>query len=90
MSGRLPPWFKQKLPDGKAMQNMAILIEGGGLHTICESALCPNAGECFSRKTATFLILGDVCTRHCTFCAVKKCLAPPSRRSSLVTEVITA
>ena len=42
------------------------------LHTICEDALCPNIGECFSRNTATFLILGDVCTRHCTFCVVKK------------------
>ena len=72
MSGRLPPWFKQRVPDATVMADMANLIQDGGLHTICESAMCPNAGECFSRKTATFLILGDVCTRHCTFCAVKK------------------
>ena len=48
------------------------LIGNLHLHTICESALCPNQGECFSKRTATFLILGDVCTRNCTFCAVKK------------------
>lgn len=42
------------------------------LHTICDSALCPNIGKCFNNKTATFLILGDICTRHCTFCAVQK------------------
>ena len=72
MSGRLPAWFKQKLPDPKAMGRITSLVEGSSLHTICESALCPNSGECFARSTATFLILGDVCTRHCTFCAVKK------------------
>jgi len=51
---------------------MKRLLDGLNLHTICQSAHCPNIGECFSRKTAAFLILGDVCTRHCTFCAVKK------------------
>ncbi|NOQ17949.1 MAG: lipoyl synthase [Dehalococcoidales bacterium] len=70
--GRLPPWFKQKPADPQAMVPMEKLLDGLSLHTICESALCPNAAECFSRKTATFLILGDVCTRHCSFCAVKK------------------
>jgi lipoic acid synthetase len=54
------------------MIKMKNLISGLNLHTICESARCPNIGECFSRKTATFLILGDVCTRNCAFCAVKK------------------
>jgi lipoic acid synthetase len=48
------------------------LLSGLGLHTICQSALCPNIGRCFTSGTATFLILGDVCTRRCTFCAVKK------------------
>jgi lipoic acid synthetase len=51
---------------------MKALMEGLSLHTVCESAHCPNQGECFSRGTATFLILGDVCTRNCRFCAIKK------------------
>ncbi|OGO40070.1 MAG: lipoyl synthase [Chloroflexi bacterium RBG_16_57_8] len=72
MSGRLPVWFKQKLPDPQVMQEMARLMEHSHLHTICESAQCPNSGDCFSTHTATFLILGDMCTRRCTFCAVKK------------------
>jgi len=70
--GRLPPWFKQKLVDPKIMSTMQGLLDGLRLNTICQNALCPNIGQCFSRGTATFLILGDVCTRHCTFCAVKK------------------
>lgn len=70
--GSLPAWFKKKLPDPGPMKNMETLLEGLNLHTICESAHCPNMGECFARKTATFLILGEVCTRQCTFCAVKK------------------
>ena len=72
MKGRLPPWFKQKIPDPTVMSSMQNLLEGLHLHTICGSARCPNIGECFSRKTATFLILGNVCTRRCTFCAVNK------------------
>jgi len=54
------------------MTEMEGLIGNLHLHTICESAICPNQGDCFSKRTATFLILGDVCTRNCTFCAVKK------------------
>jgi len=72
MRRRLPPWFKQKIPDPAVMHSMKRIMDGLNLHTICESARCPNIGACFSRNTATFLILGDVCTRHCTFCAVKK------------------
>ena len=72
MRARLPVWFKQKLPDPQIMATMKSLIDGLSLHTICQSAVCPNIGECFSQKTATFLILGAVCTRNCTFCAVKK------------------
>lgn len=71
MRERLPSWFKQRLPDQRTLV-IQRLLDDLGLHTICRSAHCPNIGECFSRKTATFLILGDVCTRHCTFCAVKK------------------
>jgi len=72
MNGRLPAWFKQKIPDSAVINSMKRLLDGLNLHTICESARCPNIGECFSRKTATFLILGDFCTRRCTFCAVNK------------------
>ena len=72
MKGRLPPWFKQKLADPQIMSTIQGLLDGLSLHTICENAHCPNIGRCFSDGTATFLILGDVCTRHCTFCAVKK------------------
>lgn len=72
MKGRLPPWFKQKPVDPKIMLNMERLLDGLNLETICHNAHCPNIGKCFAEGTATFLILGDVCTRHCTFCAVKK------------------
>jgi lipoic acid synthetase len=72
MEKRLPPWFKQPHPGPGVMERMEGLLDGLRLHTICESAHCPNAGDCFSRNTATFLILGDTCTRNCTFCAVTK------------------
>ncbi len=77
MKGRLPPWFNQKIADPNIMLPMKGLLDGLSLHTVCESALCPNIGGCFSRGTATFLILGNVCTRRCTFCAVKKGSPPP-------------
>jgi len=77
VKGRLPPWFKKKIPDARLLLGMERLLGGLNLHTICESALCPNQGDCFAQGTATFLILGDVCTRHCTFCAVKKGLPSP-------------
>ena len=77
MKRRLPVWFKQRPPAPKIMTTMKELLDGLNLHTICESAFCPNIGQCFSRKTATFLILGDVCTRNCTFCAVKKGVPRP-------------
>ena len=77
MRGRLPPWFKQRLADPGVMSSMHGLLDGLKLHTICQSALCPNIGKCFTAGTATFLILGDVCTRRCTFCAVKKGLPEP-------------
>lgn len=77
MRGRLPPWFKQRLADPGVMSSMHDLLDGLNLHTICQSALCPNIGKCFTAGTATFLILGDVCTRRCTFCAVKKGLPGP-------------
>lgn len=69
---RLPPWFTQKIPEPAALRRMERFLREKELHTVCESAMCPNMGQCFSRKTATFMILGDICTRQCTFCAVKK------------------
>jgi lipoic acid synthetase len=71
MRQRLPSWFKQR-PNPQAVAAMEGLLDSLSLHTICESAHCPNAGDCFSRKTATFLILGNICTRNCRFCAVDK------------------
>ena len=72
MRERLPPWFKKKVPDPWVLASMRSLFDELSLHTICENALCPNLGDCFSNRTATFLLLGDICTRNCTFCAVKK------------------
>lgn len=69
---RLPSWFRQRYISPEVMANMEGLLESLSLHTICESAHCPNVGDCFSRRTATFLILGNICTRNCTFCAVGK------------------
>jgi len=72
MRERLPPWFKKKVPDPRVLASMRSLFDELSLHTICENARCPNLGDCFSNRTATFLLLGDICTRNCTFCAVKK------------------
>jgi len=69
---RLPPWLTQRAPDPSVLTDMKDLFDGLSLHTVCESAHCPNQGECFSKGTATLLILGDVCTRNCRFCAVTK------------------
>lgn len=69
---KLPFWFRKKIPASGAKNEVEGLIGDLNLHTICTSALCPNRGNCFSNRTATFLILGDICTRQCTFCAVKK------------------
>lgn len=67
---RKPPWLKRRISAGPSYQKIPDLLRRGGLHTVCEEALCPNQGECFSRGTATFLILGDRCTRDCRFCSV--------------------
>ena len=68
--GPKPAWLKKRLPRAAPLHSMEDLLRGHGLHTVCEDARCPNKGECFERGTATFLILGDVCTRDCRFCAV--------------------
>jgi len=77
MRGRLPPWFRKKMPDPAVLARMNSIFVGLGIHTICENARCPNLGDCFSLGTATFLLLGNVCTRSCTFCAVAKGIPCP-------------
>jgi lipoic acid synthetase len=64
-----PDWLKTKLHSDKGFARVAQIVEQHGLHTICSSGRCPNKAECWSRRTATFMVLGDVCTRACTFCA---------------------
>lgn len=71
-SARLPSWLRRELPRGNANHRTARLIEELNLETVCESARCPNRMECWSRSTATFMILGAVCTRPCGFCSVDK------------------
>ena len=70
-AGRRPEWLKVTLPQRGAFQDTRRIVQGNGLHTVCESARCPNIGECWGAGTATFMILGDICTRGCRFCAVK-------------------
>jgi lipoic acid synthetase len=67
-----PAWLKAKAPVGQNFHNLKKLARGLGLHTVCESAQCPNIGECWNHHTATFMLLGDICTRRCGFCAVPK------------------
>jgi len=72
-----PPWLTRRIPAGSGAEKVQGLIEGLKLHSVCESASCPNQGECFHAGTATFMILGGVCTRGCRFCAVPKGTAQP-------------
>lgn len=67
-----PEWMKVRAPMGDNYHDLKKLARGLGLHTVCESAQCPNIGECWNHKTATFMLLGDICTRRCGFCAVPK------------------
>ena len=67
-----PAWLKAKAPVGDNFHNLKKLARELGLHTVCESAQCPNIGECWNHRTATFMLLGDICTRRCGFCAVPK------------------
>jgi len=67
---RKPSWLRMKPQGGEAYNSMKTLLRQAELHTVCESANCPNRGECFASGTATFLLMGDVCTRHCTFCNI--------------------
>jgi lipoic acid synthetase len=69
--GRKPPWLKVPAPGGPTYRKLKTAIADDNLHTVCEEAACPNVGECWERGTATFMILGDVCTRRCGFCNVQ-------------------
>jgi len=69
-TSRKPSWLRAKLPSGAGFSAVRHLVDGHHLHSVCESAQCPNLGECWSRGTATVMILGNVCTRSCNFCAI--------------------
>jgi lipoic acid synthetase len=71
LRARKPPWFKVPAPGGPRYRALTRLIDEQQLHTVCQEAACPNVGECWERGTATFMILGDTCTRRCGFCNVK-------------------
>ena len=68
---RLPPWLRVKFNNNQSFQEVDRLMQAEALHTVCQEALCPNRGECWGDGTATFLLLGDICTRACKFCDVK-------------------
>jgi lipoic acid synthetase len=68
---RKPSWLRAKLPSGPGYQAVRSLVDEHKLHTVCQSAQCPNLGECWSRGTATVMILGNICTRSCNFCAIQ-------------------
>lgn len=71
MAQRLPEWLTIRLPRPDAIKQVEGMMRSKNLHTVCESARCPNLPECWSKQTATFMILGDTCTRSCGFCAIK-------------------
>jgi lipoic acid synthetase len=71
LKSRKPPWFKVPAPGSPSYRRLKALIDSEHLHTVCQEAACPNIGECWQRGTATFMILGDTCTRRCGFCNVK-------------------
>ena len=65
-----PPWIRRAWPSGESFSTLKRMLDAGGLHTVCQSAHCPNQSECWARGTATFMVLGNLCTRHCSYCAV--------------------
>ena len=88
---RLPEWFKQEPMNIGSFPKVKNML--GGLHTVCEEAQCPNIAHCMNRHTATFLIMGDTCTRRCTFCYVRKTCSPPpldTKEPQLVAETAEA
>ena len=87
---RKPSWLKIKLPSGEAYARVNKLVKQHGLHTICSSGMCPNIGECWGNGTATFMILGDICTRSCHFCATTtgKPLPPNPEESNKIAQSV--
>ena len=67
---RKPEWLRIKFGEGRKYSGTLAILENGAIHTVCRSAKCPNRAECWAAGTATFMILGDICTRNCRFCAV--------------------
>ena len=89
---RHPPWIKVRAPGGPGYIETAGIVKRLGLHTVCEEARCPNLGECWGHKTATFMLLGDTCTRNCSFCAVahgKPLAVDPHEPARVATAVAT-
>ncbi len=78
---RLPEWLKRRIPAKGEAAAVNALLDELGLSTVCRGARCPNQGECFARGTATFLILGEVCTRNCRFCAIPTSEPLPPRQA---------
>ena len=91
---RRPPWLRVRAPTGEAYHWLKRLMRAEALHTVCEEARCPNIGECWGHRTATFLILGDTCTRNCRFCNVKTGrptpLDPHSKEPERVAQAVQA
>ncbi len=87
---RLPDWMRMEMPRGENYSRIKNLVHTNNLHTICSSGNCPNIGECWNRGTATFMILGDICTRKCKFCAVKtgKPLPPDEQEPAKLAETV--
>ena len=92
MVTRKPDWLRAKLPSGPEYGAVRHLVEGSHLHTVCRSAQCPNLGECWSRGTATVMILGNICTRSCNFCAIQtgRPAAPDIGEPARVAEAVAA
>jgi lipoic acid synthetase len=87
---RLPRWMKMQMPKGESYSKVKNLVAEHQLHTICTSGNCPNIGECWNRGTATFMILGNICTRNCKFCGVTtgKPLAPDAEEPKRIAESV--
>jgi lipoic acid synthetase len=85
-----PAWLKRRLPAGREFEMTRNLIKRSRLHTVCQEAKCPNLWECFSKKTATFLILGPRCTRNCRFCSVEQThpIPPDAKESARIAEAV--
>jgi lipoic acid synthetase len=83
-TSEFPDWIKNKLSRKKQADNLKSLLKSKNLHTVCEEAKCPNIGECFSRGIATFLIMGNICTRNCGFCSISKGVPEPLDESEPV------